>query len=108
MAMKTKMSDLTEHLFEMAERLLDTDDVCVNPEKTMMEIEKSRAMCDIAQQIINVKDVEIKQRETNLKAMQVAKNCGFVFKPEDMNLKELPKTDRSKTKQIGPYGEYED
>lgn len=105
MAMKTKMSDLSEHLFEMAERLLDTDDVCVDQKKTRMEIEKSRAMCEIAAQIINIKDVEIRQRETNIKAMAVAKDCGFVFKPEDMDLRQIPQKGQVK---IGPYGEYED
>lgn len=109
MPKKITLDDMTEHLFEMAERLLDTDDVCNTPENTAAEIERARAMVEIAEQVISIKDVENRQKETEIKAMEVAHKCGLFYKPSNMNLtvdnKRLPGKSGIK---VGTYGEYED
>ena len=97
---------MQEHLFEMAERLLD-DEVCYTTEKLQEEINKANALVGIAGQVIRIKDVENKTKEVNIKAMQVAHNCGLLYEPEGMNLKQLPSNEKSNIK-IGPYGKYED
>lgn len=106
MPKKISLTDMQEHLFEMAERLLD-DEVCSDTEKLQAEINKANALVGIAGQVIQIKDVENKTKEVNIKAMQVAHNCGFLYEPEGMNLKQLPSKERGGVKR-GPYGEYED
>ena len=106
MPKKITLTDMQEHLFEMAERLLD-DEVCSDTEKLQAEINKANALVGIAGQVIQIKDVENKTKEVNIKAMQVAHNCGLLYEPEGMNLKQLPSNKKSDIK-IGPYGKYED
>lgn len=106
MPKKITLTDMQEHLFEMAERLLD-DEICYNSEKLQAEIDKANALVGIAGQVIQIKDVENKTKEVNIKAMQIAHNCGLLYEPEGMNLKQLPSNEKSDIK-IGPYGEYED
>ena len=106
MPKKITLTDMQEHLFEMAERLLD-DEVCSDTEKLQAEIDKANALVGIAGQVIQIKDVENKTKEVNNKAMQVAHNCGLLYEPEGMNLKQLPSNEKSNIK-IGPYGKYED
>ena len=106
MPKKITLTDMQEHLFEMAERLLD-DEVCSDTEKLQAEINKANALVGIAGQVIQIKDVENKTKEVNIKAMQVAHNCGLLYEPEGMNLKQLPSNEKSNIK-IGPYGKYED
>ena len=106
MPKKITLTDMQEHLFEMAERLLD-DEVCSDTEKLQAEINKANALVGIAGQVIQIKDVENKTKEVNIKAMQIAHNCGLLYEPEGMNLKQLPSSEKGGVK-IGPYGEYED
>lgn len=106
MPKKITLTDMQEHLFEMAERLLD-DEICYNSEKLQAEIDKANALAGIAGQVIQIKDVENKTKEVNIKAMQIAHNCGLLYEPEGMNLKQLPSNEKSGIK-TGPYGEYED
>ena len=106
MSKKINLTDMEEHLFEMAERLLD-DEVCSDKEKLQAEINKANALVGIAGKVIDIKDVENRIKEVNIKAMQAAHNCGLLYEPEGMNLKQLPSKERGGVK-IGPYGEYED
>lgn len=48
--MKTKMSDLNRHLFEQLERLNDID---LKGDDLKAEIDRSKAMAQIATQIVN-------------------------------------------------------
>lgn len=106
MPKKITLTDMQEHLFEMAERLLD-DEVCSDTEKLQAEINKANALAGIAGQVIQIKDVENKTKEVNIKAMRAAHSCGLLYEPEGMNLKQLPSNEKSDIK-IGPYGKYED
>lgn len=106
MPKKINLADMQEHLFEMAERLLD-DEVCSDTEKLKSEIDKAKALVGIAGQVVNIKDVENKTKEVNIKAMQVAHNCGLLYEPEGMNLKQLPSNEKGGVK-VGSYGEYQD
>lgn len=108
MPKKINLIDMQEHLFEMAERLLD-DEVCSDSKKLQAEIDKANDLVRIAGQVIQIKDVENKTKEVNIKAMQVAHNCGLLYEPEGMSLKQLPSNAREKGGvKVGPYGEYED
>lgn len=48
--MKTKLSDLNEHLFGQLERLNDTD---LKGENLMSEISRSKAITDVSKEIIS-------------------------------------------------------
>lgn len=106
MPKKITLTDMQEHLFEMAERLLD-DEVCSDREKLQSEIDKANAIVGIAGQVIQIKDVENRQKQVNIQAMETAHKCGLMYKPDGMELKELPSNKKGGGK-IGPYGEYED
>lgn len=95
MPKKITLTDMQEHLFEMAERLLD-DEVCSDTEKLQAEINKADALVNIAAQVVQIKDVENKQKQVNIQAMETAHKCGLLYKPDGMELKELPssKADR--------------
>ena len=95
MPKKITLTDMQEHLFEMAERLLD-DEVCSDTEKLQAEINKADALVNIAAQVVQIKDVENKQKQVNIQAMETAHKCGLLYKPDGMELKELPssKVDR--------------
>lgn len=95
MPKKTTLADMQEHLFEMAERLLD-DEVCSNREQIASEIDKANALVNIAAQVVQIKDVENRQKQVNIQAMETAHKCGLLYKPDGMELKELPssKADR--------------
>ena len=95
MPKKITLTDMQEHLFEMAERLLD-DEVCSDTEKLQAEINKADALVNIAAQVVQIKDVENKQKQVNIQAMETAHRCGLLYKPDGMELKELPssKVDR--------------
>jgi hypothetical protein len=51
MAKKTRISDLREHLFETLEALKDSD--------SPMELDRAKAICEVAQTIINSAKVEV-------------------------------------------------
>lgn len=89
MPKKITLTDMQEHLFEMAERLLD-DEVCSDTEKLQAEINKADALVNIAAQVVQIKDVENKQKQVNIQAMETAHRCGLLYKPDGMELKELP------------------
>ena len=104
---------MQEHLFEMAERLLDDEVTDKNPEALQKEIDKANALVEIAAQVVNIKEVENRQKEVNVKAMQTAHDCGLLYKPAEMQFEALPtqgKTLQAKgsSVKLGPYGEYED
>lgn len=54
--MKNKLSDLNNHLFEQLERLNDDD---LNEENLNKEIKRSKAMSDIASNIIDIVNASI-------------------------------------------------
>ena len=95
MPKKITLTDMQEHLFEMAERLLD-DEVCSDTEKLQAEINKADALVNIAAQVVQIKDVENRQKQVNIQAMDTAHRCGLLYIPDGMELKKLPssKVDR--------------
>ena len=56
MSKKTKASDLTEHLFEQIERLNDTE---LQGEKLEAEIQRGRAIGDLAARVIDNNKVQL-------------------------------------------------
>ncbi len=76
---KNKMSDLRDHLFETLEALKDSD--------KPMDIERARAISDVAQTIINSAKVEVDL----VKAVGSSRpgSVGFFGLPEES--RELPK-----------------
>lgn len=56
MSTKNKISDLNNHLFEQLERLNDSD---ITQDQLQLEINRSRAMTDIADKIIESSKVTI-------------------------------------------------
>ena len=66
--MKNKYIDLHNHLFEQLERLNNEQ---INPDELKIEVDRSKAMCDVAAKIIDtgklVLSAEIAIAENNLK-----------------------------------------
>lgn len=57
MAMKNTLTDLNNYLFESLERLMDDD---LSPEDLDKEINRSRAVTDVAQAIIQSGELSLK------------------------------------------------
>ena len=57
MAMKNTLTDLNNYLFESLERLMDDD---LSPEDLDKEINRSRAVTDVAQAIIHSGELSLK------------------------------------------------
>ena len=57
MAVKNKLIDLNNHLFEQLERLNDDD---LTDEKLSQEIERTKGMCLVASQIISNANLSLK------------------------------------------------
>ena len=57
MALKNKLIDLNNHLFEQLERLNDDD---LTDEKLSQEIERTKGMCLVASQIISNANLSLK------------------------------------------------
>ena len=113
MPKKTTLADMQEHLFEMAERLLDEEVTDKNPEALQREIDKANALVEISAQVVSIKEVENRQKEVNVKAMQTAHDCGLLYKPAEMQFEDLPMPGKNlqakkSSAKLGPYGEYED
>jgi hypothetical protein len=70
--MKNKIEDLRNHLFATMESLMDSD----NP----MEINRAKAIADVAQVIVN----SVKMEVDFLKATNSTQGTGFI--PEDKQL----------------------
>jgi hypothetical protein len=72
--MKNKLSDLNNYLFEELERLMD-DEVCKDTESTLREIDRSRAITDVAKTIVAAGHVQLDAIKTagewNLKNKQM-------------------------------------
>lgn len=56
--MKNKLSDLSTHVFEQIEKLLD-DDVCKDKEATEAEIAKSGAIIGLANTVIGIGNLQL-------------------------------------------------
>ena len=65
--MRNKISDLRDHLFEVIEQLKDKD--------APMDLDRARAVADVAQVIVNSAKVEVEH-------MKVTGNDGTGFIPE--------------------------
>lgn len=107
--MKNSLTDVKNHLIEAMERL--NDDEFVSDKETLeKEIQKAGALSNLAEQVVNIHQVEIN-------AMKVANECGLlykpkgmelIYKPKGMELKELPSNEKRQGRKIGEFGEYED
>lgn len=99
--MKNSLSDVKNHLIAEMERL--NDEEFVSDKATLeKEIKKANALSSLAEQIVNIQQVEVN-------AMKTAKECGLIYKPKEMDFKELPPEPEKKNRiQIGEFGRYED
>lgn len=95
MAKKTKLSDMNEHLFEMAERLLDDKDICIDEETTKREIEKSQALVNIADAVCSIHEVAIEKAKTEIQMFNVAEQLGKTYTPEAIKLEEAESKKKS-------------
>lgn len=59
--MKNKIADLNNHLFAALERLNDED---ISAEQLTQEIDRSRAICGVAMQIIEVGELAIEAEKS--------------------------------------------
>lgn len=80
--MKNTLTDVKNHLIMEMERL--NDEEFVSDEAVLeKEIKKANALSQLAEQVINIQQVEVN-------AMKTAKECGLLYKPNSIDLKELP------------------
>lgn len=94
--MDMKLSELTSRLYNEVDRLLNTENVCVDAESTKQEVEKAQAITGLADQIIKIKETQIKETSTNVMAVKALQEVGYKFTPEGMNLKPLPELEKLK------------
>lgn len=93
--MKTKLSDMTEHLFEMAERLLD-DEICSDNEHIASEVNKAQALSSLADMVVKIESVKTEQFNSQIHAMEVANKLGLSYQPKELEFKE--KSDKADAK----------
>ena len=67
---KNNLSNLNNHLFEMLENLGD-DEIMQDPEQAKKLIERSKAMCQVSSQILNIARVQVQ-------AIKTAESCGLL------------------------------
>lgn len=86
--MKNRMEDVRNHLIMAMERLGDDELMKESGEK---EIEKAKALSDLARSITEIENIEIAKTETaihkqdvQLRAMEVANKMGYTYIPEEM------------------------
>ncbi len=79
--MRNKIEDLRNHLFAQLERLGD-DESMKNPLKREAEIQRAKAIKDIAQVVVNSAKVEVE-------AMKVIGGGGSGFIPSDPKQKQI-------------------
>lgn len=77
--MKNKIEDLRNHLFAQLERLSDDE---LTTEELENEIKRSKAMCDVAQVVVNSAKVEVD-------FVRAVEGRGTGFIPIDNNNKPL-------------------
>lgn len=98
MPKKTRLSDMNEHLFDMAERLLNDEDVCVDAETTDREIKKAGALVNIANAVATIHQTEVQKAETEIKMFRVAEELGKTYVPEKIVNQEKCRAIESKKK----------
>lgn len=99
--MRNTLADVKNHLIMEMERLNDEEFVS---DKAVLEkeIKKANALSQLAEQIVNIQQVEVN-------AMKTAKECGLLYKSNLMDLKELPPEPKKNNRiKIGEFGRYED
>lgn len=103
--MNKKLTDLESRLYNEVDRLLDNKVVCVDTETTKAEVEKAQAITGLADQIIKIKETQIKETSTNVMAVKTLQEIGYKFVPEGMNIKPLPELEKLKgvTKEGLPF-----
>jgi len=74
--MKNQIEDLRNHLFAQLERLGDED---LKGEKLQDEIKRSKAIAEVAQQIVSAADVELKF------ITEVKNTTSVFFEPKQLN-----------------------
>ena len=70
--MQNKMTDVWNHLVAQMERL-DDDDLCKDTESVARETERAKAMVSLSQNLVQIGALQ-------LKALEVAENCGYMKK----------------------------
>lgn len=100
--MRNTLADVKNHLIMEMERLNDEEFVS-DKETLEKEIKKANALSQLAEQIVNIQQVEVN-------AMKTAKECGLLYKSNIMDFKELPPEPEKKNNRIkiGEFGRYED
>lgn len=87
--MKNKLEDVNNHLIMAMERLND-DELCKDPEDAKKEIQKAQALSGLAEQVINIHQLEINNRQVQINAMKIAHDIGFEYIPDGITVKALP------------------
>ena len=80
---------MTEHLFEMAERLLD-DEVCSDKEHIASEVNKAQAMAELADMVVKIETTKMEQFNSQIHAMEVANKLGLSYQPKEVEFKNKP------------------
>ena len=75
--MKNKIEDLRNHLFAQLERLGD-DDVKSDPAQLAREIERARAVADVARVVVETAKAEVQF----IQATDASHGTGFIALPE--------------------------
>ena len=86
MGVKTNLS-LYDMLLEQAENLTDNN---LTGKKLEEQIKKAQALSHVAEQIVNLKEVQTKDLETNVKAVKTMHDLGYKYEPKGLNVTPLP------------------
>lgn len=82
---------LADMLLEQAENLTN-DKLKGNALKE--QVAKAQALSSVAEQIVNLKAVQVKELDVNVKAAQTFHKLGYKFTPENVKLEALPPSER--------------
>ena len=93
---ETKLT-LTEMLLEMAEDLTNDE---TTGSKLKEKIEKANALSKVAEQVVNLQDVAVRDLDVKIKAVQVAASVGLKYTPEGLDLAPLPPSQKQSVKSI--------
>lgn len=85
MARTTNLT-LTDMLLEVAENLTNNE---TKGNALKEQIDKAQALSQVAEQIVNLKEVAVHEMDINVKAMKAASEIGMQFIPDGMQIKTI-------------------